>query len=33
MENYKEHIEKSWSEKKDQFGVRQKGKPNVSVFD
>lgn len=26
MDNYKEHLEKSWSEKKDQFGGRQKGK-------
>lgn len=26
MDNYKEHMEKSWSEKKDQFGGRQKGK-------
>lgn len=27
--NYKEHLEKTWAEKKDQFGGRQKGKAAI----
>lgn len=30
VNNYKDHLEKSWNEKKDQFGGRQKGNAILS---